>query len=102
MFGPIGGPEFLIILVLALVLFGPRKLPQIGKSLGKALAEFRSATNEFRSSLERDVEHERTREDRSTLAEVGREVKDAVRGVARSDGGGEDHGDSGGERSPRS
>jgi TatA/E family protein of Tat protein translocase len=60
-FGPVGGPEFLLLLVLALLLFGPRKLPEIGKSLGRALAEFRGATNEFRSSLEREVEVERVR-----------------------------------------
>ena len=42
--------------MLALLLFGPRQLPQIGKSIGRALAEFRGATHEFKSSLEREVE----------------------------------------------
>jgi TatA/E family protein of Tat protein translocase len=59
MFGSVGAPEFLLILVLALLLFGPRKLPQIGRTLGRALAEFRGATQEFKSSLEREVEVER-------------------------------------------
>ena len=58
MFGSIGGSEFLLILVLALLLFGPRKLPQIGRTLGKALSELRGATHEFRSTLERDNRNE--------------------------------------------
>jgi Tat protein translocase TatB subunit len=59
MFGPVGGPEFLLILVLALLLFGPRKLPQLGRTIGRALAELRGATQEFKSSLEHEIESER-------------------------------------------
>jgi TatA/E family protein of Tat protein translocase len=111
MFGPVGGSEFLILLVLALLLFGPRKLPQIGKTLGKALAEFRSATNEFRSSLERDVERERVREERPALAEVrpangradetDRPAAEPAAG-ARDGAGDGGHGVSGGEPVERS
>ena len=61
MFGSIGGMEFVLIAVLALLLFGPRKLPQLGKSLGRALAEFRSATQEFKTNLAREVELEERR-----------------------------------------
>jgi Tat protein translocase TatB subunit len=81
MFGSIGGQEFLLIAVLALLLFGPRKLPQIGRSIGKALAEFRGATNEFRSSLEREVELETIRDAKQGLEETTREISDSVRGV---------------------
>jgi sec-independent protein translocase protein TatA len=59
MFGTLGGPEFVLILILALLLFGPRRLPEIGRTLGKAMAELRNATREFRVGLERDVELER-------------------------------------------
>jgi TatA/E family protein of Tat protein translocase len=45
-FGPIGGPELLLILVIALIVFGPRQLPEIGKSLGRMLTEFRRASAE--------------------------------------------------------
>ena len=87
MFGPVGGPELILIVVLALLLFGPRKLPQIGKSVGKALAEFRGVTNEFRSTLEREVEIDELRKTQSEINDVGREVDKAVRevtsGVAR-------------------
>ncbi len=62
MFGSIGGPELLLIFVLALLLFGPRKLPEIGRTIGKTLAEFRKATNEFKFSLEHEIELEKLRE----------------------------------------
>jgi TatA/E family protein of Tat protein translocase len=51
MFG-MGMPEILMILAIALVVIGPRKLPDLGRSLGRALKEFRKATSEFKSSLD--------------------------------------------------
>ncbi len=78
MFGPIGGSEFLLLAVLALLLFGPRKLPQIGRSIGRALAEFRGATHEFKRGLEREVELEEMRGAGESLAEAGREIKRSV------------------------
>ena len=61
MFGTLGGPELLLILVLALIVFGPRKLPEIGRSMGKMLAEFRKASHEFQRTIEDEVEAEKTR-----------------------------------------
>lgn len=83
MFGSIGGSEFLLIAVLALLLFGPRKLPQIGRSIGRALAEFRGATREFKSSLEREVEIETLRDAKDDVEAVGREISDTVKGTSR-------------------
>ena len=62
MFGPIGMPELIIILTLALIIFGPRKLPELGRSLGKSLGEFKRASNELRNTLDEEirVEEERT------------------------------------------
>lgn len=48
----LGMPEMIFIFLLALVLFGPRKLPELGRQLGKALAEFKKASNEFKNQLE--------------------------------------------------
>jgi sec-independent protein translocase protein TatA len=80
MFGSIGGPEILLIFVLALLLFGPRKLPEIGRALGKTVAEFRKATAEFRSTLEREVEMEKLKETGGVLRSAGTKTADAVKG----------------------
>jgi Tat protein translocase TatB subunit len=70
-FGSLGGSEVIVLFVLALLLFGPRRLPEIGRTIGKAVAEFRKATNEFRSSLEREVEIEKIKDEtRSVQATV--------------------------------
>jgi Tat protein translocase TatB subunit len=61
MFGTLGGQEIILILVIALIVFGPRKLPEIGKSVGRMMAEFRKASNDFRRTLEEEVEAERMR-----------------------------------------
>jgi sec-independent protein translocase protein TatA len=61
MFGSIGMPELIVIFVIALVIFGPRKLPEIGHSLGKAIAEFKRATNELQRTLEEEVRADEAR-----------------------------------------
>ena len=60
--GSIGMPELIIIMVIALVIFGPRKLPELGRSLGKSLGEFKRASNELRNTLEEEIRVEETRE----------------------------------------
>src|SRR6188508_2910311 len=55
MLGSIGMPELIIIFVIALIIFGPRKLPELGRSLGKSLAEFKRASNELRNTLEEEI-----------------------------------------------
>lgn len=61
MFGPLGGPEIFLILVVALIIFGPKKLPEIGKSMGRMLAEFRKASNDFKRTLDEEVEAEKAK-----------------------------------------
>jgi TatA/E family protein of Tat protein translocase len=64
----LGSTELLFILVIALIFFGPRKLPQLAKSMGKGLAEFRKASDDFKRTWEREVALESARaEDNSML-----------------------------------
>ena len=56
--GPIGLPEMLIILVVALIFFGPRKLPELGRSLGRSINEFKRASNELRNTLDDEIRSE--------------------------------------------
>jgi len=65
MFGSIGMPELIIILVIALIIFGPRKLPELGRSLGRSIGEFKKASNELRSTLEEEIRLEEQREQRA-------------------------------------
>src|SRR5579872_262248 len=61
MLGSIGMPELIIIFIIALIIFGPRKLPELGRSLGKSLAEFKKASNELKSTLEEEIRMEEQR-----------------------------------------
>jgi len=61
MFGSIGMPELIVILVIALIIFGPRKLPELGRSLGRSLSEFRRASNELRQTLDDEIKQEQQR-----------------------------------------
>jgi sec-independent protein translocase protein TatA len=55
MFGSLGVPELLLIFIVILLVFGPRRIPEIGRTLGKALGEFRKATDDLKSTIEREV-----------------------------------------------
>jgi TatA/E family protein of Tat protein translocase len=61
MFGSVGVPELIIIFTIALIIFGPRKLPELGKSLGRSLAEFKRASNELKSTLDEEIRSEERR-----------------------------------------
>ena len=67
MFG-IGFPELIIIMVIALIVVGPKKLPDLAKALGKGMAEFRKATHEIKESLDIDED----------LSEVKRDLADSL------------------------
>ncbi len=68
MFPSLGMPELLIIGVVALIVFGPRKLPELGRSLGKSLQEFRRATNELKHTLDEEISIEERKDERKIEA----------------------------------
>src|SRR5881392_1176885 len=70
MFGSLGMPELIVIFVIALIIFGPRKLPELGKSLGKSIAEFKRASNELKSTLEEEIrmEEQKTKQEEAAKA----------------------------------
>jgi sec-independent protein translocase protein TatA len=77
MFGSVGVPELIIIFTIALIIFGPRKLPELGKSLGKSLAEFKRASNELKNTLDEEIRLEERRNDqRQQPATVVTQVSD--------------------------
>jgi len=55
MIGNIGFPEMIAILALALLIFGPKKLPEIGRSIGKALREFRKTSDEIKDKIDEEI-----------------------------------------------
>lgn len=70
MFGSLGFTELLLIFGIALIVFGPRRLPEVGKSIGKALGEFKRATNDMKLTLEEEVRiEEEKKEIEAALAE---------------------------------
>ena len=61
--GSLGWPEIMLILIVALIIFGPRKLPELGKTLGESLAQVRRASEDFKRTWESEVEFEKARID---------------------------------------
>jgi sec-independent protein translocase protein TatA len=70
MFGSLGMPELIVIFVIALIIFGPRKLPELGRSLGKSIAEFKRASNELKSTLEEEIRLEEQRQKQDDAAKA--------------------------------
>ena len=85
-FGTLGMPELILIFVVALLLFGPRKMPQIGRSIGRALGEFRRASNEFKRTIEDEVAADDLKDvtkDLRGLRDVGNDLKDLKRTIEK-------------------
>jgi len=84
MFG-LGIPELIVIFVIALIVFGPKKLPELGKALGRGIAEFKRATEEVKESIESEVRAaEHTIDTAKLKAEVEGAVQEAKNAVAET------------------
>jgi sec-independent protein translocase protein TatA len=76
--GSLGMQEIIVIFVLALIIFGPRKLPDLGKSLGRGMAEFKKASNELKQTWEDEVRLEKEKQD---MAEILKDTSDWKRSL---------------------
>jgi TatA/E family protein of Tat protein translocase len=74
MFGSLGMPELLLILVIALIVFGPKKLPEVGRSLGKAMREFKRTTEDIKGKFEEQLNAEEFKDIKSGLNDIKKEV----------------------------
>ena len=75
MFG-IGMPEMILILAIALIVIGPKKLPDLAKSLGRAMREFKKATNEFKESMEIDDEVKELKDVKKSFDDISNEIRE--------------------------
>ncbi len=80
MIGSLGFQELILIFVVALLLFGPRRMPDIGRSIGRALGEFRRASNDFKRTIETEVGADEIRTVEKDLREVANQGREAVLG----------------------
>jgi sec-independent protein translocase protein TatA len=87
-FESLGSGEMLVIAVVALIIFGPRKLPEIGRSVGKSIAEFKRASDDFKRTWEYEVELE-GRKPALDAPQAAREAADASAVAASGEGAGE-------------
>jgi len=89
MFG-IGMPELLLILAVALIVIGPKKLPDLAKSLGRAMGEFKRATNDLKQSIEQDSGLDEVRQSMKAVNQDLRQSIDPIDARPKTDDDGDD------------
>jgi sec-independent protein translocase protein TatA len=76
--GSLGMQELIVIFILALIVFGPRKLPELGKTVGKGLAEFKKASNELKQTWEDEVRLDKEKQEVSEILEDGKKTASEI------------------------
>jgi TatA/E family protein of Tat protein translocase len=79
MFGSIGPMELILIFVIALLVFGPKKLPEIGRSVGKALREFKKTSDEIKGRIEEEIEASEIKDIRKDIQSSVDDIKSGVK-----------------------
>ena len=74
MFGNIGLPELMVIMAIALLVFGPKKLPEVGRTIGKAIREFKKSTDEIKDKFEEQI---RAEEFKSLQDDIKKDLREA-------------------------
>ncbi len=87
MFGSLGFPELIFIFLLALLIFGPKKMPELGRTLGKAMAEFRKATTDLKRTINAELMEQEMRDadPRKIVRDSLREAKTSLENAVRAD-----------------
>lgn len=80
--GPIGAQEMVVIFIVALVLFGPKKLPELGRTIGKALTQFRRASSDLKASFEREMQNLERETEAEKLRELGQSTVQQIQSHA--------------------
>jgi TatA/E family protein of Tat protein translocase len=80
--GPVGAQEMVIIFIVALVLFGPKKLPELGRTIGKALTQFRRVSADLKSSFEREMQNLERETEAEKLRELGQSTAKQIQSHA--------------------
>jgi TatA/E family protein of Tat protein translocase len=86
MFGSVGPTELILIFIIALLVFGPKKLPEVGKSVGKAIREFKKASEEIKGRIEDEINASEIKDIGKDLQSGVNSLKDGIRGIADATG----------------
>jgi len=76
MFGNIGLPEMILIMTVALIVFGPKKLPEIGRTIGKAIREFKKSTEDIKNRFEEQIKMDELKDIRNDLKDIKSNLSD--------------------------
>jgi TatA/E family protein of Tat protein translocase len=86
MFGSVGPTEIILIFIIALLVFGPKKLPEIGKSVGKAIREFKKASDEIKGRIEDEIKASEIKDIGKDLQSGINSLKEGIQGISDSSG----------------